>query len=78
MLWVLIRSPRRGDSNEYPQYVVLFFLVVFYGALTKISFSYHQISSLSVLLYKMYSATNFMITSNLISSCRVVCNLIIV
>ena len=21
MLWVLIESPQRGDSNEYPQYI---------------------------------------------------------
>ena len=56
MLWVLIKMPRRGDSNEYPQHgeVVLMSThnICFYGELMKIIYqlSTHQISSLSGLL----------------------------
>ena len=37
MLWVLIRRPGWGVSNEYPQHMF------FYGELEKISPNYHQI-----------------------------------
>ena len=53
MLWVLIKMPRRGDSNEYPQHGKAILMsthnICFYGELIKIILllSNHQIPSLT-------------------------------
>ena len=56
MLWVLIKMPRRGVSNGYPQHGEAILMsthnICFYGGLMKIILllSNHQIPSLSALL----------------------------